>query len=149
MSFRLKNVISTFFLLVFLFPPITEIVHSFRHSNDFHCTELFAIHFHETEHHCAICDYVPATSDKPNIQRFTSFPPYQTHELLAFYQTISFEQHNFNFSLRGPPTVSWFSSCQFLVILRNGYYIVYNSISQTTSLLNKIGWRKKFSWWLY
>ncbi len=103
MSFRLKNFISTFFFLVFLFPTATEIVHSYCHSNDLHCTERLAIHFHESEHHCTICDYIPVTSNKTTFQFFTSFIPNLSLEYFTLYRTISFEQHKYHFSLRGPP----------------------------------------------
>ncbi|HNP47368.1 MAG TPA: hypothetical protein PKL85_00965 [Bacteroidia bacterium] len=106
MSLRLKKYLSVFFLLLFLFPTATEIVHQYEHCNDFHCTEKSNVHLHQLEHHCFICDLVPVTADQSILLTFDSFVPFFTDEYFDFYKASSFEQTLFNFSLRGPPSIS-------------------------------------------
>lgn len=102
---KLQKVIAYFLLIVFLFPLAQTEVHAFVHQNDFHCDSK-DFHLHEAEHHCSICDYVPTTSDKPNSYIFHSFDYYFTNYYFPLYQSVLIESYQFNFSLRGPPTVS-------------------------------------------
>jgi hypothetical protein len=106
MLFRLRKYISVFALAVFLFPMVVEAAHTYEHRNDKHCTEQSSRHFHKAEHHCPICDYVPVTSDKPfhcnNILADVVF----TTATFSFHQTFVVVKHNYNFSLRAPPTIS-------------------------------------------
>jgi hypothetical protein len=105
MAFKIRRLLSVFFLLTFLFPPTVEAVHSFGHRNDNHCTERSIIHFHAEEHHCNICDY----SQTPTYNTFLYFDLsgnkiISTETFLQHADPI-FESHRFNFSYRGPPII--------------------------------------------
>jgi hypothetical protein len=106
MLFRLRKYISVFALAVFLFPMVVEEAHSFSHRNDKHCTEKTSRHFHKAEHHCPICDFVPVTSDKPFLPNQITGNVICTTATFSFAQTFVVVKHNYNFSLRAPPTIS-------------------------------------------
>jgi len=101
---RLKQFISILTLAVFFFPLVVEEVHTYEHRNDSHCTERSETHFHELEHHCLICVFVPVISEKPTLHQLVACDFSIIQPLIHFYQTGFFEQ-KFNYSLRGPPTV--------------------------------------------
>jgi hypothetical protein len=106
MLWQLKRIISLFALVVFLFPIITEDVHSFSHKDDFHCTAQNEKHFHQAAHHCPICDYVPVSADKQaNCNEIVAQSKFSTL-WLSIYNSIVIEKSNYFFSLRGPPAVS-------------------------------------------
>jgi len=102
---RFRKYSALFLLLLFLFPTVTEIVHDYIHKDDEHCTQT-GLHFHKTEHHCAIDDFVPFVSDIPSFQQFTVFVPKVQTRYVSFYRTphVS-ETYKCHFSLRGPPMV--------------------------------------------
>jgi hypothetical protein len=106
MLFRIRKYISVFALAAFLFPIVTEELHAFSHADDFHCTEKSTTHFHKAEHHCPICDFVPAVSDKPFQSVQILSDAIYTIVSFSFYQSIVAEKHDYNFSLRAPPTIS-------------------------------------------
>jgi hypothetical protein len=103
MSQRRKAFITTFFLFIFLFPAITELVHAYEHQNEKYCTEGNNIHFHSTEHHCHICDFSKGPSDsfvvQINISGDVTYWPVSFPKL----ENLKVINHNFNFELRGPP----------------------------------------------
>ena len=101
---KLQRVIAYFLLVVFLFPLVQTETHAFAHQNHFHCDSK-DFHLHEAEHHCAICDYVPTTSDKLESFIFKSLAAPSTTYFFPLYQSVSIEFYQFNFSLRGPPSV--------------------------------------------
>jgi hypothetical protein len=106
MLFRLRKYIAVFALATFLFPMVVEAVHTFEHRNDQHCTEKTSKHFHEAEHHCTICDFVPAISDhQDTCDNITSVVVYTTIAF-SFYQSFAGTTPHFFYSLRGPPAVS-------------------------------------------
>ena len=100
---RGKIFFSFLFLFVFLIPTVGETLHQLSHADDFHCTEINVHHFHESEHHCSICDFSFTTyySDifKPEVKAIGYFIfPYHTlnaHSL--FYSEVT------TLALRGPP----------------------------------------------
>lgn len=106
MLFRLRKYIAVFALATFLFPMVVEAVHTHEHRNDKHCTEKTAKHFHEAEHHCTICDFVPALSDKPVTFKINFTDCVYTTTVFLFYQGFVVTNPHYNFSLRGPPAVS-------------------------------------------
>lgn len=106
MLFRLRKNISFFILIVFLFPIITEAVHTHEHQNDFHCTEKNTRHLHVAEHHCSICDFLPLSSNAPIHYNHLSFSGIFTNAIFSFYKTIALIKHSYNFSLRAPPAIS-------------------------------------------
>ena len=98
-----KIFFSFLFLLAFLVPTIGETLHQLSHAGDAHCNERSVHHFHETEHHCAICDFSFTNyySDifKPELQAKGFFLlQYKTISTLAIY----FEEVS-TLALRGPP----------------------------------------------
>lgn len=106
MKIWFQRIFSFFLIAIFLFPQVEKAVHDFHHRNDFHCTSSDA-HFHETEHHCHLCDY--------NVSLLTpiQWPDFSINYDHTFYQPlypikigvyVSFP--SYFFSLRGPPTVS-------------------------------------------
>lgn len=104
-SAHLRKFLAVFLLLLFLFPTVIKFVHDYTHKDDVHCTQT-GLHFHKTEHHCAIDDFVPFTFDTPTLQQFIVFIPKIHLEYLSFYIAphIS-ETYKCHFSLRGPPKV--------------------------------------------
>jgi hypothetical protein len=105
MFLKLKNSLSIFTLVVFLLPFVAEQIHAFEHRNDRHCTNT-ETHFCIPEHHCSYCDFVKLTSDTPASENLLKPDLVLTSSKINFYQTASFEQLKFNFSLRGPPSIS-------------------------------------------
>lgn len=101
-----KKYFAAFCIAVFILPLAAESSHAFNHQHDFHCSAQTQKHFHEKEHHCFICDFVPLVSDKP-VQHLAQ--PVSI-ELPVVYSKCN---NNFTeapaawyFSLRGPPAVS-------------------------------------------
>lgn len=100
-----KIFFSFLFLLSFLIPTVGETLHQLSHANDLHCNETSVHHFHEAEHHCAICDFSFTSyySDifKPELEAPGFFEiKYGAAALQSFYiEKIS------GVVLRGPPTI--------------------------------------------
>jgi hypothetical protein len=93
-------------MVVFLLPVSTEIIHTYQHSNDTHCPEHSIIHFHETEHHCSICDYVPLTADKSDLIQI-SFSYTAGAEIIATSYTHVVKSYYLKSPpSRGPPVIS-------------------------------------------
>lgn len=105
MLLKFKKSISFFTLLVFLLPFVAEQIHAFEHRKDKHCTNT-ETHYCTPEHHCSYCDFVKLTSDTPNSDNLLKADLVLTSSKNNFYQTSSFELLKFNFSLRGPPSIS-------------------------------------------
>ena len=103
MSLRLRKYCASFLLLLFLFPTVTELVHDYIHKDDVHCTQT-GLHFHKTEHHCAIDDFVAFVSDIPPFQQFVFLTQIEHSEYVLSYKTphVS-ETYKCHFPLRGPP----------------------------------------------
>ncbi|OFY86496.1 MAG: hypothetical protein A3F72_15025 [Bacteroidetes bacterium RIFCSPLOWO2_12_FULL_35_15] len=101
---KLKNILSVFILLVFLFPLAEKGIHDFSHINETHCISSDK-HFHSPEHHCEICDF---TND------FNGLPSFHHSDLLIskpadldFFFTqnnILLQEKHFH-SLRAPPSL--------------------------------------------
>jgi hypothetical protein len=88
---------------LFAIPTTEGIIHAIQHSNEQHCSALNEKHFHEQEHHCALCDY-------NLIDHFSN----SNDEFVQILNTTLFKyqqkkQTNFaylqfqNVKLRGPP----------------------------------------------
>lgn len=69
MKEQLKKQLSFFFLLLFLFPLIEKEAHGLECDTDIHCT-ADENHFHNLEHHCAICDFTVTDSYSPTINDY-------------------------------------------------------------------------------
>jgi hypothetical protein len=101
---KLKNLLSIFTLLIFLFPLAEKGVHDYSHINDTHCISSDK-HFHSEEHHCEICDF---TND------FTGIPSFNHPDFLIskpsnlnFFltkQNLLLQEKHFH-SLRAPPSL--------------------------------------------
>src|ERR1700741_4415458 len=100
---RLKRYIALFSLLAFLFPQALNLVHELEHRNDFHCSEKFVKHFHEEEHHCDICDFVPLVSGDTKIEHLNSYLPFSStvNYSIALIEQTSSSDLTYAF-LRGP-----------------------------------------------
>lgn len=57
MKLGLKKYFSLFLLGIFLFAYSEKGIHDLLHSDDVHCNSLTEKHYHNAEHHCAICDF--------------------------------------------------------------------------------------------
>ena len=106
MLFRFRKYFSIVALFLFLFPTVTEEVHTYTHRNDFHCTVKTEKHFHQQSHHCAIGDFVPEIYDKPSFNNHIKV--YKSYNTLFFVFYLAFvEVKNIRtFSLRAPPEFS-------------------------------------------
>jgi hypothetical protein len=106
MLFSFRKYLSLFTLIIFLFPTVVEELHAFEHSNDFHCNETESKHFHPTEHHCNICDFVPLVTDKPILSYQISSKVVASNCEFILHHDNVVQTHNYNFSLRAPPVIS-------------------------------------------
>lgn len=106
MLFRFRKYIAVFALATFLFPMVVEAAHTYEHRTDKHCTEKTSKHFHEAEHHCFICDFVPAVSDKPNHYNNITINVVYTTVSFSLYQSFVVTKPHYFFSLRAPPSIS-------------------------------------------
>jgi hypothetical protein len=105
MLLRLKKILSIFTLAVFLLPMVAEQIHAFEHRFENHCTNT-ETHYCTPKHHCTLCDFVKLTSDTSGTDNQIKADSVLTAHKINFYQAVSLEQPNFNYSLRGPPTAS-------------------------------------------
>jgi hypothetical protein len=106
MLIKVKKYLVGFFLFVFLFPPVTEIIHINKHSDDIHCSERNVNHFHAEEHHCTICDYSSAPSDSFPLDILLTGNRIFSEVIFSFIDKFEFLKHDFNLALRGPPSAS-------------------------------------------
>lgn len=83
---------------------VAEQLHAFEHRNDNHCTNT-ETHFCTQEHHCTLCDFVQLSSETKDSSVQIKAHLTLTAQLIVFYQVVSLEQPNFNYSLRGPPAI--------------------------------------------
>lgn len=89
-------------LVLFLFPMAEKQVHAFEHITDSHCTTNDK-HFHESEHHCDICDFTITDSNSPtnNIYHFIiSVNPFSFQALTA---SAHLQKPFHNLPSRAPP----------------------------------------------
>ncbi len=101
-----RRTFATFLIVIFLLPQVEKAVHDFEHRNDFHCNAADT-HFHQTEHHCSICDFaIPLLTDfqwpQFTLENNVIFHKQLYTNLAVVY--VSFP--DYFFSLRAPPTVS-------------------------------------------
>ena len=101
----LRRYIGVFLLLLFIFPQAEKVLHDYKHRNDFHCSTTDR-HFHFPEHHCQICDYIPVASDKLNFYNQVPVDAKYITVFFSFYENSVIAKHNYNVSLRAPPTIS-------------------------------------------
>lgn len=102
---RLRKYIALVSLLVFLFPQAINLAHELDHVNDTHCQEKTVRHFHNEEHHCNICDFVPFASGDVSLNDIPSF----SHSTSSVGYTAAGIEHTASADtylvlLRGPPT---------------------------------------------
>jgi hypothetical protein len=98
-----KSLISFLLLALLLIPMVQKAMHEIGHINDKHC-EIQVLHFCETEHHCAICDYVMVSSDAPEPTfQFKSLETYSAYKFASHPNIVSVN-FNCNLTLRGPPS---------------------------------------------
>ncbi len=100
----IRQLLSCFLLLLFLFPLAEKEFHALEHGGDEHCAEHELMHLHEKEHDCTICDY---TFEKTAEFSFVSF---QIHFTTFFTSPIVYRSYlaskEFSFySHRGPPAL--------------------------------------------
>jgi len=102
----LRKYSALFLFLLFLLRTVSEIVHDYIHKDDVRCSQT-RLHFHQTEHHCAIDDFVPFVSDIPPFQQCTILVPKIQIKFVSFYKTPHVSETNKgHFPLRGPPIVA-------------------------------------------
>ena len=99
----LRKISSFFLLLVFMYPTAAEAIHTFEHRNDTHCTEHNYIHVEGTEHHCSICDFVPAPLVKPTWEICSVKITYFNPQITANDQIFKAGTDYLPVGLRGPP----------------------------------------------
>ena len=103
---QLKKYLSFLLLTALLLPSVAEVVHNFHHLNDEHCTERQVVHFHQTEHHCSLCDYILTNASEPS--ELTPFQKifYPTPLLFTYVKDFVSDSQLFHYSLRGPPFIA-------------------------------------------
>ena len=103
---RLKKYISLIILAAFLFPLIVEHAHSFQHHNENLCIERQTLHFHQTEHHCLICDYIPAAKNEPDNRGYSLLTFAFSDHFPDSSPCFAANQYRFHYSLRAPPFIT-------------------------------------------
>lgn len=106
MSQKFRKYCSLIILGVFLFAFGEKNIHDMIHGDEFHCTAKHALHFHNQEHHCFICDFYISLFDDSSAQVNISFihspspVPFRAtkSELVYTYHTSFFN--------RGPPVLA-------------------------------------------
>ncbi|HTB07960.1 MAG TPA: hypothetical protein VK806_13500 [Bacteroidia bacterium] len=101
----IKKYLSLFVLGVFLFSYSEKGIHDLLHADDFHCHEQHAKHFHNLEHHCAICDFELSFYDTSLTFTAPSFTRCATDvSFLVTEQQIALLPSS-SLSARGPPAI--------------------------------------------
>lgn len=101
----MRKIGSLFLLLVFLYPTVAEAVHTLEHLDDKHCVEHNVIHVESIEHHCFICDFVPAPVMKPTTCELVVVVNHFTPRVVATNYHYFAETDYLPADLRGPPVV--------------------------------------------
>ncbi len=98
----IRQFITYFTLLLFLFPMIEQGIHAFGHEEEEHCAEYEETHLHEKHHDCKLCDF--------NVEPLIGYNSDLKNIHLTFYFEFDFNYHSFSdsfthhfFSLRAPP----------------------------------------------
>lgn len=105
MNKTIKKYTALFLLALFVFPYIQKGIHDLHHAADFHCQEKSIVHFHETEHHCNLCDEVITKAENPDFCKGIQ-PVSKRIFLTPFFYVEEITKTEVRFpSLRGPPAV--------------------------------------------
>ena len=105
MKQSIRKYLSLFLLGAFLFAYTEKSVHDILHSDDAHCHSLTEKHFHNIEHHCAICDFEFPWFDKSVTCTKVSFLP-KTNDLTFILPASSLLVKEVSlYSSRAPPAI--------------------------------------------
>lgn len=105
MNQPLKKYISLLLLVLFLYPTATEWLHNYAHKDDVTCTQT-GLHFHPTEHHCVIDDFLFYVSDiPPDLQITVHFTTELLRYIFSYLAPAIYLAYKCHFSLRGPPII--------------------------------------------
>ncbi|MFN8275911.1 MAG: hypothetical protein U0T84_00370 [Chitinophagales bacterium] len=59
----LRQLQAIFLAIILLIPSAAEVCHQWQHNDDVHCSEKYTLHFHQSEHHCSLCDFQLSMAD--------------------------------------------------------------------------------------
>ena len=99
----LRKISAFFFLLVFLYPTVAEAINTLEHLDDKHCVEHNVIHVENIEHHCFICDFVPAPVMKPSVCELVAITKHFTPRMVVANSSYYVITDYLSADLRGPP----------------------------------------------
>ena len=100
---KLQKYFSILLVFLFLSPQLEKGVHDYLQRNDFHCSTT-DIHFHNTEHHCGICDYVFPFSSGQSFQDYSlKNQKIASKKINLYSETVYTTSPSYFFSLRAPP----------------------------------------------
>jgi hypothetical protein len=105
MKFLSGRFFSLLLLLLFLTPLIGTELHTLHHWDDTHCLET-GTHFHTTEHHCNLCDFLlPIGTDHCSSHDQLAVNAGNTTVISCVIPDAIFSAPDFYFSLRAPPSI--------------------------------------------
>ena len=105
MNQSFRRYISLFLLSIFLFAYTEKAVHDIEHSGDDHCHVIGEKHFHNAEHHCAICDFEFPFYDKVSVFKLAFTRTTISTLFLSTEQNIALRKVS-SLPSRGPPALS-------------------------------------------
>src|SRR5690606_14798221 len=98
----IRSLITSFFLVLFLFPMVEKELHAMEHHDDEHCAEHELMHLHEKDHICNISDFTFDPVSNFTVDFITVLSPLFQKENFIYhgFDVILFLDKNY---LRGPP----------------------------------------------
>lgn|GEM_PF-699859 len=105
MNLSIRKYLSLFLLSIFLFAYTEKSVHDVLHADDVHCHSITEKHFHNIEHHCAICDFEFPFFDKAHVQQLSFTHSFTSSIFLATEQNIALSEIS-SLPSRAPPVVA-------------------------------------------
>jgi len=105
MKLALKKYLSLFLLGIFLFAYSEKGIHDLLHSDDVHCNSLTEKHYHNAEHHCAICDFQFQWFDNSVAPLKITFVRKANNVSFLLPQTVVLTGEASLNSSRGPPSL--------------------------------------------
>jgi len=102
MGRKLNNIISVFFLLVFLLPSLVKLEH---HHEDFKCKAINEKHIHVFHEKCVVCNFEFSVF-LSNLESIDFRKEKPLEYFCNNYDSADFSNlSQFSFSLRGPPVI--------------------------------------------
>jgi hypothetical protein len=102
MKKAITTFLSSFFLVLLLFPMVEKEIHAFEHKDDVHCMSSEK-HFHAMEHHCSICDYTATHSTCCTNSKITFILSAKDFFFQPFLEKNKYSDFQFLLRSRAPP----------------------------------------------